>query len=68
MPIAGGGNLYIGQRGDMVSQFNGRLDEAYVFARALSAEEILTLYERCEPRAVETVGKLAISWASIKAQ
>ena len=41
-------NLYIGSRGDTVSAylFNGNLDEIRIYDRALSSDEVATLYKR----------------------
>jgi hypothetical protein len=40
-----GSNLYIGQYGGGTLQWNGCLDDVRIYDRALSAEEILELYE-----------------------
>lgn len=43
-PLSGGGNLYIGGRGDNVANFDGMIDETKLYDGMLSAQDISTLY------------------------
>lgn len=50
LPINSGKNLYLGgYPGATTDKGKGRMDEISVFSRALSANEIKTLYNRCAP-------------------
>jgi hypothetical protein len=54
--------------------FNGIVDEAFIFERALSAAEVLSIYDRgfaataVSPTAVSPADKIANAWGKIKTQ
>ena len=57
------GNFVLGTR-----EFNGKVDESFIFSRALEPEEVASIAERGfeNAQAVTPNGKAAMTWGKIK--
>ena len=66
-PPGSGWNFYVGTHGHDISLlFNGAIDEVRFYSRALTEEEVVQNMEAEGFKAVNSTGKLALTWGEVK--